>query len=206
MGLKGTATRQRSSHHVLHGEKVFLRPYAAGFSQDEIARLYRWSRDAEVLRWSGGEPVKMGLRDFTAALRDAGRWLDPSAAYFLVFTRSGELIGRIGYYDVDRQRREAQLGIVIGEKAYWGLGYGRDAITTLLRHIFTTTDLERVYLSTFVDNLRAQRCFLSCGFRPTNERHASFLPRGTPERIEMEITRQEWFDKRRISNPPISNP
>ncbi len=189
---------------ALQGEKVLLRPYTAGFSQDEIARLYRWSRDKEVVRWSGGRPLQMELQEFAIALRDSSRWLDPSAMYFLIFTRTGELIGRIGYYDVDHQRREAQLGIVIGEKAYWGLGYGRDAINTLLHHIFTATDLERIYLLTYTNNLRAQRCFLSCGFRPARTHGQRFLPRGTPEKLEMEITRQEWqqqHPQRRGANP-----
>ena len=54
---------------------------------------------------------------------------------------------------------------MIGNRDYWGLGYGTDSVNALLGHIFTTTTLDRVYLHTLDWNVRAQRAFAKSGFR-----------------------------------------
>lgn len=49
---------------MIHGQKVILRPYEEGFSDEELAVLYRWSQDEEVLRWSGGSPKRLTPSEF----------------------------------------------------------------------------------------------------------------------------------------------
>ncbi len=180
------------SNGVVRGGKVTLRPYEMACSEDEMARLYRWSRDPEVLRWSGGTPITMSFVDFKHMLRKDQAQPSPYRVVYLILGPGGELMGRVGYFDIDPARRQAELGVVIGEKEYWGLGYGRDAISTLLRHVFENTDLERIYLFTYADNLRAQRAFAHCGFQPvTSERRARWSPAPASE-VQMEITRAAW--------------
>jgi RimJ/RimL family protein N-acetyltransferase len=69
------------------------------------------------------------------------------------------------YYNIDTIRREAEIGITIGEREYWGKGYGADAVQTLVRHIFRVTGFRRIYLKTLDWNTRAQRSFEKAGFR-----------------------------------------
>jgi RimJ/RimL family protein N-acetyltransferase len=56
------------------------------------------------------------------------------------------------------------MGIMIGDRAYWSRGYGSDAIITSLNHVFSQTDLKRIYLKTLDWNIKAQNCFKKCGF------------------------------------------
>jgi RimJ/RimL family protein N-acetyltransferase len=69
------------------------------------------------------------------------------------------------YYNIDTVRREAEIGITIGDRSYWGKGLGADAVRTLVRHIFRVTGFRRVYLKTLDWNVRAQRAFEAAGFR-----------------------------------------
>ena len=177
---------------LVRGERVVLRPYEDEFSEDELARLYRWSHDPEVLRWSGGTPVKMPFAEFKHFLHKDRLHPSPFRVVYAILTQGGELIGRIGYFDIEPERRQAEMGVVLGEKNYWGLGYGRDAVLTLLRHVFEHTDLNRIYLFTFADNARAQRCFAHCGFRRvTTDRHLRWGGK-PPGEVKMEITRIDW--------------
>ena len=43
---------------------------------------------------------------------------------------------------------------MIGDRAYWSKGYGTDAVDTLLKYIFTQTNMKRVYLHTLDWNQR----------------------------------------------------
>lgn len=177
---------------MIHGQKVILRPYEEGFSDEELAVLYRWSQDEEVLRWSGGSPKRLTLSEFKREFEQQRTMFRADRDIFAILTMEGKLIGRIGTFNIDPWERQAEMGIVIGAKEYWNQGYGTDAVIILLRHIFTTTDLERIYLFTYVENRRAQRCFARCGFRRIRTVRRLFLDRGSRLETEMEIWRDEF--------------
>jgi RimJ/RimL family protein N-acetyltransferase len=55
--------------------------------------------------------------------------------------------------------------MVIGDKSYWGRGYGTDSVRVLLRLAFEKMGLHRVHLHVFEFNQRAISCYEKCGFR-----------------------------------------
>lgn len=184
---------------MLWGNRVGLRPFADELTDAEIAQVYRWSKDTTVLRWSGGSPTELTLAEFGERLRGEQQHpLDNRMAFF-IFTRAldatqnATMIGRIGIFAIDWEKREGELGIVIGEPTAWGKHLGREAVTLLLRHLFETTLLERINLYTFVDNQRAQRCFAACGFRSLGAARRFSPDLGEFDGVEMEITRGEFL-------------
>ncbi len=167
-----------------------LRPYSAPFTEDELKRLYQWQRDDEVLRWSGGMPVHMPFTEFKEAFPREQQRRDQQV--YVILTETGELIGRLGIFDIDSRGRDATLGVVLGEKPYWGMGYGTDAIRTLLRHLFVDEGFERVHLYTYTDNYRAQRSFAKVGFRQSGTRRRFPFGLRFQDELKMEITRDEF--------------
>ena len=67
------------------------------------------------------------------------------------------------------------MGIVIGEKAYWSKGYGREAIGLLLDYAFNILNLNSVMLGTFAYNERALRCYRAVGFREIGRRRQAHI-------------------------------
>ena len=188
---------------IIWGSKIGLRPFEDKLTDDEIARVHHWSSDEHLLRWSGGEPTELTLEEFRERLLNERSHTSSNRRAFFIFTRGGDLIGRIGCFAIDWGKKEGELGIVIGESAAWGQGYGRDAVMTLLRHLFETTALDRINLFTFPENLRAQRCFVACGFRTIAHARRFSPDIGEFDGIEMEITRREFLTRQ--SHPiPIS--
>ena len=184
---------------IIWENHVGLRSFEEPISDEEAARVYRWSRDAELLRLSGGEPTELTLEEFREQLRGDHQDLFDHRRMFFILARpfdsaQGELIGRVGCFAIDWTRRDGELGIVIGEPTFWGKGYGRAAVTLLLRHLFETTLLERIYLFTYPENMRAQRCFATCGFRSLGSARRFSIERGEHDGVEMEITRQEFLE------------
>lgn len=135
-------------------------------------------------------PLNMSYLEFKEAFPREQRRRDQQV--YVIFTESGELIGRLGIFDIDARGREATLGIVVGEKPYWGRGYGSEAIRTLLKHLFYVQGFETIHLYTYTDNLRAQRAFSKVGFRRVSTRRRFPFGLRFQDELRMEITRDEF--------------
>jgi hypothetical protein len=55
---------------------------------------------------------------------------------FAIEDEVGRHIGNVMYYNIDTARSEAEIGISIGERGCWSLGYGSDALEAVVRGLF----------------------------------------------------------------------
>jgi RimJ/RimL family protein N-acetyltransferase len=76
----------------------------------------------------------------------------------------GKLIGNCGLHQASPENRHAELGIFIGDRSYWGRGYGTDATRTLCRFGFEMMNLHRIELGVIEGNDRARAIYQRLGF------------------------------------------
>ena len=168
----------------LRGAKVILREKRI----EDAEKDYRWRSDPEIARLDAAYPLSMSYERYLKLFQDQLRYPTPGSHHFGTDAIDGTYIGNCMYYDLDSVRMEAELGIVIGERDYWGNSYGYDAVTTLLNYMFTEINLTRVYLHTLDWNERAQRSFAKSGFRPVRA-----VRRMAQDFILMEVLREDWL-------------
>ncbi len=180
---------------VIRGRRVTLRHNSEGFSEEEIARRYRWSLDQELQYWSGSIPAAPTLARFRDDIIASTRHSDPRRDQFAILDESGTLIGMISYYNWSPERRQAELGIYIGERSLWDHGYGTEAIRTLLDHLFQTTSLQAMYLNTYATNERARASYDKIGFVKvgTMRKYSSRI--GYYIDVQMRITRDDFIQR-----------
>jgi [ribosomal protein S5]-alanine N-acetyltransferase len=147
---------------------------------------YRWRRDPELARYDAAAPLRTSLPDFLLTFQEDLRYPSPFRRVYAIESLDGVHIGNVMYYNIDERRGEAELGITVGERDYWGKGYGRDAVRTFVRFIFDNSSLHRIYLNTLDWNARAQRAFQAAGFAP-----CGLSKRGLHSFVSMEIMREE---------------
>jgi RimJ/RimL family protein N-acetyltransferase len=177
---------------IIWGDKVGLRSTKSSLSDAQIEQVYELSRDEEVLRWSGGVRSEQSLDEFRDQIRRERWHFQTNQRLLYILSRENEIIGRVGLYTIDWEKREGEFGISINKK-YWNKKYGRDATDLLIGYIFTQTPIRRIYLGTFQDNIRAQRSFAASGFRVVGTATRILPGESSPVNgIEMEITLQEW--------------
>jgi RimJ/RimL family protein N-acetyltransferase len=180
-GLKSTRGR------VLVGSKTKLREKKLS----DVRNDYAWQSDPELARLDAAPVLSASfpvyLLDYTEGVHKSGSNRYPLA----VDTFDGNHIGNCTCYDIDEDKGEAQLGIMIGDRDYWDKGYGTDAVNTMVNHIFLNTGLQRIYLKTLDWNLRAQRCFRNCGFAPCGGLH-----RNGNNFVVMELRREQWVKQK----------
>jgi RimJ/RimL family protein N-acetyltransferase len=170
---------------TIPGKRLRLR----AIERSDIPTFVRWFNDPEVRHY-----LEM-LMPMSQAQEE--RWFEAhlergDSHIFGIETLDGLLIGNIGLSDIDWRNRRAVLGIVIGEKEYWGKGYGTEAIMALLRFVFENMNLQRVDLKVFDYNQRAVRCYEKCGFKLEGRlRQAHFHDGEYHDELVMGILRNE---------------
>ena len=81
----------------------------------------------------------------------------------------------------------------IGDKSYWGKGYGKDAINTLLDYAFRLRNVRRVYLTVNGPNERAIRAYKACGFIEEGRLRRHAWSNGQYiDILYMGVMREEW--------------
>ena len=171
----------------LKGGRVVLRDTRPGDAEND----YRWRSDPELARLDAAIPLTMSFERYLKLFEDQMKYPTPGSHHYSIETLDGLFIGNCMYYDLDTGNREAELGIVIGDRDYWSDGYGYDSVTTLLDHMFNARDLKRVYLHTLEWNTRAQRSFSKSGFNPVKP-----VRRMAHDFILMDVLRDDWFANR----------
>ena len=157
---------------------------------EDIPDEYAWRVDEELSRLDATRPLTMSYDDFLKYSKEEMQFPNFRSKRLAVETIEGVHIGNVMYYDLNMRNSEAELGIMIGNKEYWGKGYGTDIVKTLLKHLFEDLKLERVYLHTLSWNYRAQSSFSKSGFREIRS-----VRRGGQDFLLMEVNRKDWKEE-----------
>jgi RimJ/RimL family protein N-acetyltransferase len=168
---------------LILGDKVRLRQKKVS----DAARDFAWQSDAELAQLDAAPTPAMSFQTFLAEYTREIRFPAATRCRFAIESLEGGHIGNCTYYSIDEKRGEAELGIMIGNREYWGQGYGTSAVKTLVDHIFRQTRLNRIHLKTLETNLRAQHCFARCGFTPYGH-----VKRDGYAFLLMELKREQW--------------
>ena len=157
---------------------------------EDIPDEYAWRVDEELSRLDATRPLTMSYDDFLKYSKEEMQFPNFRSKRLAVETIEGVHIGNVMYYDLNMRNAETELGIMIGNKEYWGKGYGTDIVKTLLKHLFEDLKLERVYLHTLAWNYRAQSSFSKSGFREIRA-----VRRGGQDFLLMEVNRNSWEEE-----------
>ena len=175
---------------MIYGDNIRLR----AIERDDLPRFVEWFNDPDV---------REGLTVFLPmSMTQEEKWYedmlasDPIGHALAIDLRSGDNwthIGSAGLHHQDMRNRNAELGIVIGDKRYWDKGHGTDIMHTLLRHSFLTLNLHRVFLRVFDNNPRAVKVYLRVGFTEEGRLREDRYHNGSyNDTIIMGILRHEW--------------
>jgi RimJ/RimL family protein N-acetyltransferase len=173
---------------LLTGKLVALTAVNPERDSDIIAR---WSSDSHFWRLAHTEPP-WPVRPAYVQQKLVAEPIERTR--FAIRTLADDrLIGLIGLYTIFQPHREAFMGIQIGERDYWGKGYGTDALRVLLRFGFEELNLQRVSLSVLEGNERAMRSYEKCGFRYEGRERQTWAYDGRRwDEIYMGLVREEW--------------
>lgn len=172
------------------GHKVRL---SAIDPKQDAEHLARWSHDAGYMRLYGADPIlPRTAQEFAKGLeKDLARKLD---FWFLVRTLADDQpIGIASLDGIELPHREAWFSIGLGDRSYWGQGYGSDASQLMLAYGFRELNLHRISLTVFEYNQRAIRAYERLNFRHEGRARDFLLRDGRRwDMLFMGLLRHEW--------------
>lgn len=150
-----------TARSLLRGELVRL--CALDLDKD-LDIFLRWSQDSEYGRLLDSDPVApLRGKPFKELIeREQNK---PDGFLFAIRTLVDDrMIGTISLNEILWSHGDCYVGIGIGDRDFWGKGYGTDAMLEILRFAFDELNLHRVSLTVFDYNPRGYRSYLKAGF------------------------------------------
>jgi diamine N-acetyltransferase len=176
---------------MLLGERVRLRP----IEREDLPRYVAWFAEAQV---------RANLALFLPLSRaQEERWYEnvlaqPPEEQPLAVDARGERwqhIGAAGLQNLQWRTRSTEIGLVIGDRAFWGQGLGTEVTALLVRFAFATLNLHRVALRVYEDNAPARRVYEKVGFvLEGRQRDGDFREGRYRDVLVYSILRPEWND------------
>ena len=168
----------------------------ASDSPEVLAAAYlRWDRDSEFRRLADSDPTQVWSEKKIKEWFEQAMEGDPLRVFrFSIRTLAEDkLIGTASLVP-NWVHADAMLGIIIGDRDYWGRGYGTDAMELILQYGFLELNLHRITLGVHSYNARARRVYEKVGFKVEGVMRGDTLKEGRrTDGVEMGILRQEWL-------------
>ena len=172
---------------VIEGERVRLEPPRS----EHAATFQRWFADMEVTRYllHRHPPTLRQEEDFLeSAAEDRHRVL-----WVIVLRDGGKLIGATGLEKIDWRTRDAESGIMIGDRSEWRRGHASEAMRLRTEYAFQELGLRKVWTGVWLPNHGSRRALEKAGYRQCGlmRRHA-FVDGRWLDVWLAEVHRDDW--------------
>ncbi len=146
----------------------------------DLPFFLKWWKDKELISLTSGiyEKSDKVLAGYFFNMTKPG----PDKHYTIILNRT-KPIGNLSLTHLNKTTFEGH--VVIGEKKYWGKGFGREAIRLSLRIAFNKLGYRQAYLEVRPDNERAIKTYKSLGFE---ERGLKKYPKNKFQPIVLKMT------------------
>lgn len=170
------------------GKRIYLR----GLCPDDVnERYYCWMNDPEVTRFleSRFYPITPAeLRDFVSAHTSNLH----NVFLAIVLKEKGTHIGNIKLGGIDWVHRFANVGLLIGEKEYWGQGYASEAIALVTEYAFRVLNLGRLTAGFYAANVGSIKAFEKAGWQREGVQKLHYFSDGEyVDRISLAVNRDD---------------
>ena len=143
---------------MLIGTQVCLGP----LFQADARLIFNWRNRVELMHLDGlYRPVSQV--QFDEWFNGAGK--DPTRVVFSIRRQADlELLGFIQINHIHPVYRSAEIGIMIGESAHRGKGYGQEALRLCIGFCWDELNLQRLSVAIVGPNPQAQHAYRKAGF------------------------------------------
>ena len=174
------------------GKKLYLR----GLEKDDLrGNMFRWANDSEVTYYiyTGLMPNSIELmeEEYNRLIRS-----DKDVIFAICDKKTDTHIGNVGLYTINWIARSVEYRIIIGEKKFWGKGYGTESARLVIDYGFNKLNLNKIWLGVNAENKAAVKSYKNAGFAHEGVLREEIYRNGKYyDAIRMSILRKEYNGK-----------
>ena len=170
---------------VIQGKLVRLRPPRS----DDAPQVITWFEDMEVTRFLS--------RQTPPSVEVEKEWLDKMARdpdYLIwIVEHDGRAVGVTGIHEINWRDGYGTTGTIVGDKAVWGRGLGRELMQLRARYAFMQTPLRKLKSAYYEGNEASARAQAATGYRVVGKYRADrFMDGRWRDEIVTEVLREDW--------------
>lgn len=148
----------RNFYVSIDGEKIYLRILE---EKDASIEYCEWLNDPVVNKYL--ETRQATVEDLKKYIRE--KLVAEDCLFFGIFWKAeNKHIGNIKLEPIDLKNKKATLGMIIGDKNYWGRGIAKAATDLAVDYAFNQLGLQEIKLGVISENTAAIRVYEKCGF------------------------------------------
>ena len=160
------------------------------FKKSDAPAIFKWANDPDITKFTGKPLTKTAEQEYNRLLHKIK--FESREVFMIETTDQKKSIGHM-YLDLDKNNQKTELSITVGEKDYWGKGYGSEAVNLFLDYCFNKLHLNKVCLKVLSFNNPAIKMYKKAGFRKEGIlREDIFLNGKYEDFIVMSILRREY--------------
>lgn len=145
---------------IIKGKRIYLREIRIS---DANQNYLNWMRDYEVNRYLESRFQSWTIKKLKAFIKKIKN--NPDYIFWAVILKeNGRHIGNIKLGPIDSNHGFGDIGIIIGEKAYWGKGLATEAIKLAVSFAFNKLKLHKLTAGSYVNNIGSIKAFENAGF------------------------------------------
>ena len=166
--------KHKKENLTVEGERIFLREIRLS---DANRNYCCWMNDPEINQYLESRFEKWSikkLKSYVSAIKK-----NPSYVFLAIIAKNrNKHIGNIKIGPVDRVHKFADVGIIIGEKSFWGKGIATEAIRLIVRYAFNKLKLHKLTAGAYANNIGSVKAFQKAGFLIEGIRKKQYLYNG----------------------------
>ena len=142
----------------LETERLILEPLSLKHASDEYVG---WMNDEEVIKYldSGGNYSFKALVNYLEKVEQ-----NPIYFWAMIRKDNGRHVGNIKIDPINKKYNRAEYGILIGDRASWGMGFARESTLRVLEFSFKELELNKISLGVVDVHQRAYNLYKKIGF------------------------------------------
>ena len=171
----------------LKGKRIYLRKLQETDVNDEYLR---WMNDYEVVKYTES-------RFFPHTFESLNKYLSSidnyhNIAFAIIDTAENKHIGNIKLGNINYIHGFADIGIIIGNKDFWGKGIATEAIDLLVEYSFKRLNLRRLIAGAYMENSGSIKAFEKVGFKKAYIENEKYLFEGRyMDAVTLELTNKD---------------
>jgi RimJ/RimL family protein N-acetyltransferase len=173
----------------LKGERIHLR---ALMEKDLTSSYLQWLNDEEVCRNNSHAVfpnTEQRMKTFYNSIQN-----QLNVVLAIIHSDTDRHIGNVSLQNINWISRNAEFAILMGEKDFWGKGYGKEAARLIMQYGFERLNLHRIYCGTLNGNSGMIKLAASMGMIEEGRRREAIFKNGKyVDILEYGILYHEFF-------------